>query len=122
MPIELTWNLFLTAILVPGSTLALKQYLDMKDRKRESKEAAMAKLLAEKEALEDKALSEWRDSYMKTLGSLSSTLCSVKTTVEGMKEVSHHKVDLDECRRLSEEKWDRINHHSHDEHGKVTIG
>ena len=121
MVFEFTWNLFLTALLVPGSTLALKQYLDRKDKKREVKELEIAKLTEEKEALKEKSLTEWRDSYTKSLSTLSTTLCSVKTTVEEMKESAHQKVNLDECHRISNEKWYRINHHSHDEDGKVTI-
>ena len=108
MQIDLTWNLFLTAVLVPGCFFALKVSLHNMEKRRLDREEKLADALAETERLKEAAIQEWRKHYTTALDNGSSTMCSIKRTVDEIKTSLHDKVDWQHCKHEMERFEDRM--------------
>lgn len=108
MQIDLTWNLFLTAVLVPGCFFALKINLHSMEKRRLDREEKLAKALAETERLKEEAILEWRKNYTTALDNGSRTMCSIKTTVDEIKKSLHDKVDWTHCNHEMERFEDKL--------------
>jgi hypothetical protein len=104
-----TWNfiltLFLTVVILPAIAKMIvnsfKRHLDQRDMERSKKDEQIAILLAEKEANKEAAIREWR-------GRFEGTLCSVKKTVEEIKEDTNHRVYISDCKERHAEIWDAV--------------
>lgn len=104
----LTWNLFLTIILIPLSVTLLGSYL----------KNIMAKHARDREKYEEekeKHTEEWRTA-------IGNTICGIKDSLGEMRKEVVQKVEIEDCNNKSDKKWKMINHHSHDEKGRVVIG
>ena len=104
----MTWNLFLTAILVPFCSAItvgiIVGYVNRKMKKketddinyrmeREKKESEIHELLRQLDNEKLKATTEWRRHH-------TDTLCKVKERVDDFYEAMGRKVDKDDCDRL----------------------
>ena len=96
-------TLLTTAVLIPALGWWLTRLIKMKDT-----------LVAKNLALWQESAKERHLGIVRQLDDLDACMVSVKKAV-------HTKVDLVECMRLSAEKWERINKHSHDQRGNVVI-
>ena len=108
----ITWNLYMTPIVVGISTGVILLFIgrlfkkqDTKDKKIETllekTEALKAEHLAEKEALKELHLQEWQKTT-------SIIQCNIKQTVDRIEEVLQTKVEKSDCEKNSEYKWDAI--------------
>jgi len=123
-----TWNLFLTAFLVPtcsALTVAfIMGYIHWKMKKQAKKDSEIAerkvkadaeiaerkmkqeeeitKLRLELEAEKAAATQTWRKTH-------TDVLCRVKERVDGIYEVLDSKVDKDDCDRLMRTKNGKVN-------------
>lgn len=90
MQIDLTWNLFVSPIMIAGSTLIITRYLNHKDKKREEREqkreaekteqrAKLTEALKEKEALKEAELTGWRQRYETNVNDIKGRLEEIKT-------------------------------------------
>ena len=108
----MTWNLFLTAFLVPSSAAissgAVMLYMSWRIKKkekddkryredRELREVKISQLEKELEEEKVKATIEWRKNHMETL-------CRVKDKVEDIYEALNNKVSKEDCDRLMEKR------------------
>ena len=103
----LTWNLFLTLFLVPLSVTLLGIYQGRRlDKQAKGWEAYHAEVKEHQIA--------WRKAT-------TETLCMVKNTLDNIERDMNKKVSKTDCDDRSEKKWAMINHHSHNEKGKVVV-
>lgn len=92
-----TWNLFLTAFLVPTcsaiSSGIIIGYISWRNRKKEKKDREIdaLKLAIEEEKLKNTA--QWRKNH-------TEVLCKVKERVDNIYTCLDKKVDKDDCDRL----------------------
>lgn len=87
-----TWNLLLCVVAFPALGYYVKSLL------RESQDRAIERTEGLKQQFDD-----------------------LKKCLNGIKEDISEKQDKNECTRLSEEKWHRINKHKHTDTGEVVI-
>lgn len=120
-----TWNIFLTliiGIMLPiVSTMivySLKRHINQRDKERDKKDEKISELLEEREAVKEKSIQERWDKFTKTQ-------CDIKNAVDEITTALAKKLDVelhDEvCGKHMEIIWERLDHHSHNEKGDVTI-
>ena len=97
----LTWNLFLTAILVPGSVFFLGVYFNRVFKRRDQKDEEIKRLSVKIESEREQVIKDWRKSY-------TENLCSIKHTLNEINEKLTHKVSQEDCTRERKDLWDRI--------------
>jgi hypothetical protein len=88
----LTWNLFLTAILIPVGLFLLYEAIKRQFKQRDAKDEEIAKLELEKDVLKEQNIKEWRDRF-------STTQCAIKNKLDDMTEVLNQKVSWDYCEK-----------------------
>lgn len=97
----LTWNLFVTLVLVPLCVSLLyfgirrlitkkDKEREEKDKERELKDKKIEQLLAEREQIKEKALKEWQSQF-------AEVQCSIKRKVEEIAEEIHNRVTWEHC-------------------------
>lgn len=101
----LTWNLFLTAFLVPLSISLLyygiRRLFAQRDQEQSEKDTQIKKLLAEREAEKEEAIREWRTR-------LADTQCAIKKKVDTIAEDMHKKVDWTYCEAKEKKIEERL--------------
>lgn len=93
-----TWNIFvniaLIIVILPAvGTLivsSIKRHINKRDQERDKKDEKIAQLLAEKEAMKEGVIHEWRDRF-------SGTLCDVINKVDEIADGLHSKVPFGVC-------------------------
>lgn len=102
----MTWNLFLTAWLVPFcsavSSAVVIAYVSYKWRKRDQKDAKIEELKLKLEEEKEKATAEWRKN-------LTETMCRVKGTIDLIENSLGEKIDKEDCIRSKGDLWKEIN-------------
>jgi len=109
----MTWNLFVTVIIVPISIVILGWWLNRLDKKREQREHLREKyreekekerllLLEENRVLREKELNDWRDRY-------ANTQCTIKNTLDKIVQSLNAKVFVSDCKIEQKDIWDAIN-------------
>lgn len=86
----ITWNLFLTAFLVPGSLVILGAWIKRQFERRDEKDDRIAGLLEEREKKKEDAIMEWRQRFQ-------STLCDVKEKVDKINSGLQDRVPFKIC-------------------------
>jgi hypothetical protein len=85
----MTWNFFLTLLLMPLCVVLLGSYINQKMKKyneeKNDKDNTIAKLLTDKEAKKEAEIREWRETYTRNQ-------CEIKIAVADIRE-SLHKMD-----------------------------
>lgn len=89
----ITWNLFLTALLVPLSVVLLGAYLSNKMKQNDEKDARILALIEKVHIADLKCIIEKQQSH-------HDILCNVKGKVESIYNAMDTKVDKDDCDRL----------------------
>jgi len=88
-----TWNLYLTAMLVPLSVMLLGAYLSNKMKQSDEKDARILALIEKVHIADLKCIIEKQQSH-------HDILCNVKGKVESIYNSMDTKVDKDDCDRL----------------------
>jgi signal transduction histidine kinase len=86
----ITWNLFLTAFLVPLGLLLLGMWINRQFKTRDEKDLEIKNLLNKKDDEKEKAIIEWKSS-------VTQTLCDIKTKVEILGGALYDKVTWEHC-------------------------
>ena len=107
----LTWNLFLTAFLVPLSLIILGSWMKRQFEKRDKNDERIASLLEEREARKD-------DVYRERWDGLQKTMCLVKEKVEDISEKMHERVPFSVCDEREREIHKRLDNHD----GRLRMG
>lgn len=92
----ITWNLVVTAVGFPLLGWFIKYLFDKQERLREQVQA------------------EWRSNLVKEL----SRLCGRLDQIEKAMVL---KLDKEEYEKKSDDKWEMIQHHTHDDRGRVVV-
>ena len=87
----LTWNLFLTAFIVPLSIFLLGVWMNRSFKKRDAKDEEIRKLRG---SIENRR---------------ETNLCAIKKCLEEIKDKLNSKVSHEDCIREHKEVWDGIN-------------
>ena len=85
-----TYNLFLTAFLVPLSVSVSYFAIKRQFTERDKKDEQIAQLLAEREELKQKSISDWRELF-------SATQCAIKERLDEVVASLNDKVPWDHC-------------------------
>lgn len=96
-------TLFGTIILIPSLGWWLKRLIQTKD------------------SLTTKNLELWQEGAKERHAALVEQINDLDTCMSSIKTAVQRKVELTDCLRLSAEKWERINKHSHNQKGNVVI-
>ena len=88
-----TWNLYLTAMLVPLSVMLLGAWLNNKIRKGDEKDAKILELIEKVRVADLKCIMDKQKSH-------HDILCMVKGKVESIFDSMDNKVNKDDCDRL----------------------
>lgn len=95
----MTWNLFLTAFLVPTcsalTVAVLVAYINWKHKKRDKRDEENDRLRRELEEEKMRNTIQWRQQH-------SDLLCRVKDKVENIYNGLDKKVDKDDCKTMME--------------------
>jgi t-SNARE complex subunit (syntaxin) len=121
-----TWNFILTAgltiVVLPtlGKVIivSIKRHLTEQDVERAKKDLEIKRLLLEREAEKEKHIKERWDSFTKTQCDIKTNLDSIAKAMVGKLDKGEHE---DTCEKHLDIIWDRLDHHSHDEKGNVSI-
>lgn len=97
-----TWNLFLTAVLVPISVTLLGIFISYKMKKRDEKDDEIRLLKEELADEKEKAVEEWRKVHQ-------NILCKVKASLDNIEESLGNKVDKGDCIRERGDVWEAVN-------------
>lgn len=101
-----TWNLFLTAFIVPASaalaSTVLGIFISYKLRKRDEKDAQIAMLRDKLAEEKEKSVVEWRQNHQ-------AILCGVKSTLDAIEKSLENKIDKEDCIRERSDVWDAVN-------------
>jgi len=81
----------------------------------------LTRLIKTKDELTAKNLMLWQEGAKERHESLVSQINDLDVCMQDVKKAVRRKVETEDCLRLSKEKWDRINKHSHDTKGRVVI-
>lgn len=85
MQIDLTWNLFLTPLLITTLGFFVKKWINDVEKKADERSAEF-----------------------------KTDVLAIRTCVAEMKKEMIHKLDKDEYMKYSDEKWNRIYNHEHE--------
>jgi len=105
----ITWNLYITPVVVGVSTAVIMIFINRLFRRRDDREEEIKKLLAEKEILKEENINQWRKTYTDAQGAIKDTQCIIKNSVDRIEIALTGKVDKSDCIRESKDQWDAIN-------------
>lgn len=87
----ITWNLFLTAGIVPLSVMILYGAIVRQFKERDKKDDEIKKLQDEKDKLRQANLTEWRERF-------AASQCGIKDKLEEIDDKLNDKVSWKDCR------------------------
>lgn len=98
----ITWNLYVAPTISALSTAVILIFINRRFSSADKKDELIESLLAEKEQIKECAAKERWQRF-------DSTMCSVKTTVEGIKEDLSCRVSATDCNNKHDAVWEAIN-------------
>jgi len=81
----------------------------------------LTRLIKAKDELTAKNLELWQVGAKERHQGLVDQITDLDECLSSVKVTLRTKVDITDCLRLSNDKWDRINRHSHNSEGNVVI-
>lgn len=99
----LSWNLFLTAILVPTSIFILGIWINRLFKSKDAKDERINRLREEIDKKKEMELQSWRADY-------SQTICYIKQGIQKIQDDMNNRVSRDDCHRSQDDVWAAIDH------------